>query len=161
MAGTNTVLRDLGAPGFQTAYTAARLAEVFAGLRNGRVDMSAVAVLEPQITQGPHIEQGNLVRLTGFFATGGQQLNFELAFQPVDGGLKLFGVSANLAQPQAASGQGAGAATKQAERPNPGTGATLAPSRRKPPIRRQTRSPELVQVIASGEICRLDAPFAS
>jgi hypothetical protein len=85
--------------------------------------MSAVAVLEPQITQGPQIEPGNLVRLAGFFATGGQQLNFELAFQPVDGRLKLFGVSANLAQPQAASGQGAGPATKQAERPNPGTGA--------------------------------------
>ena len=45
--GNYTVLRDLGAPGFQTANTAARLSEIFANLRAQNADLSGVAVIEP------------------------------------------------------------------------------------------------------------------
>src|SRR5215207_1732386 len=53
-----TVLRDLGAPGFQTANTAARLSEIFANLRAQNVDLSGLAVLEPQLTVLPTAIQG-------------------------------------------------------------------------------------------------------
>jgi hypothetical protein len=44
--GNYTVLRDLGAPGFQI-NTAARLAEIFAGHRRDNLDLSGVAVIDP------------------------------------------------------------------------------------------------------------------
>ena len=100
--GNYTVLRDLGAPGFQAANTAARLAEIFASLRNPRVDLSSVAVLEPQIVQGPLVDKDGLLRLAGFFSSGGERFNFELAFQTVDGRLRLFGISTGLGQSAAA-----------------------------------------------------------
>ena len=43
--GNYTVLRDLGAPGFQ-ANTAAKLAEIFASQRNDKLDLSGVAVID-------------------------------------------------------------------------------------------------------------------
>jgi hypothetical protein len=46
--GNYTVLRDLGAPGFQ-ANTAARLAEIFASQRRDNLDLSGVAVIDPQL----------------------------------------------------------------------------------------------------------------
>jgi hypothetical protein len=39
--GNYTVLRDLGAPGFQAANTASRLSEIFANLRAQRIDLWA------------------------------------------------------------------------------------------------------------------------
>jgi len=44
--GNYTVLRDVGAPGFQV-NTAARLAEIFAKQRNDNLDLSGVAVIDP------------------------------------------------------------------------------------------------------------------
>ncbi|MBC7018053.1 hypothetical protein G6O44_25355, partial [Salmonella enterica subsp. enterica serovar Enteritidis] len=40
--GNYTVLRDLGAPGFQAGNNAARLAEIFASQRNDKLDLSGV-----------------------------------------------------------------------------------------------------------------------
>jgi hypothetical protein len=45
--GNYTVLRDLGAPDFQ-ANSAAQLAEIFAQQRRDNIDLSGVAVLDPQ-----------------------------------------------------------------------------------------------------------------
>src|SRR6202000_2640729 len=50
-----TVWRDLGAPGFQ-ANTAARLAEIFAKQRGDKLDLSGVAVIDPQLTLLPQLE---------------------------------------------------------------------------------------------------------
>lgn len=131
--GNYTVLRDLGSPSFQAVNTAARLAEIFAGLRNGRVELTSVAVLEPQITQGPQIEQDNLLRVAGFFSAGEQQLNFELAFQPVNGRFKLFGISTNLSQPGAATAANPSSGAKdQAASPAPAGAAKPANPAPKP-----------------------------
>ena len=65
--GNYTVLRDMGAPGFQSANTAARLGDIFASLRNDKVDLSGVAVLEPQLTLLPQIEGNGLMHMAGFF----------------------------------------------------------------------------------------------
>ncbi|MGD9542444.1 MAG: hypothetical protein AB7V61_16120 [Methylocystis sp.] len=95
--GVYTVLRDLGSPQFQT-NTAARLSEIFAGQRRDKFDLSAVAAIDPQLTSPPQIDANGMLRLVGFFPAGPQQLNFDLAFAPVDGQWRLFGISAGLGQ---------------------------------------------------------------
>src|SRR4051794_20565602 len=64
--GNYTVLRDLGAPGFQN-NTAAHLADIFAGLRRDNVDLSGVTVLEPQLRLLPQIEPNGMLHMAGFF----------------------------------------------------------------------------------------------
>ena len=89
------MLRDLGAPGFQT-NTAARLAEIFAYQRNQNLDLSGVAVLEPQLSMLPQIEATGMMHMAGFFPSVPTQIRFELLYAPVQGQWKLFGVSVSL-----------------------------------------------------------------
>jgi hypothetical protein len=95
--GNYTVLRDLGAPGFQS-NTAARLAEIFVTQRRDSIDLSGVAVLDPQLTLLPQIEANGMLRMAGFFPSVPTQVNFELIFAPVSGQWRLFGISVNLGQ---------------------------------------------------------------
>ena len=94
--GNYTVLRDLGSPAFQ-ANTSAKLAEIFAPERRDNLDLSGVAVLEPQLSLLPQIEANGLLHMTGFFPSAPQQVNFDVAFAPVNGQWKLFGISVGLA----------------------------------------------------------------
>jgi hypothetical protein len=112
--GNYTVLRDLGAPGFQT-NTAARLAEIFAKLRNDNLDLSGVAVIDPQLSLLPQIEANGLMHMTGFFPSVPTQVNFDLLFAPVAGQWKLFGMSV-LIGPTAPVPVEAGAPPVAAER---------------------------------------------
>jgi len=96
--GNYTVLRDLGAPGFQAANSAARLGDIFANLRRDKTDLSGVAALEPQLTLLPQIEANGLMHMTGFFPSVPAEVKFELLYAPVDGQWKLYGVSVALAQ---------------------------------------------------------------
>jgi len=82
--GNYTVLRDLGAPGFQT-NSAARLGEIFAKLRNDNLDLSGVAVIDPQLNLLPQIEANGLMHMAGFFPSVPSQVNFDLSFAPVSG----------------------------------------------------------------------------
>ena len=93
--GNYTVLRDLGAPGFQT-NTAARLAEIFATQRRDNVDLSGVAVIDPQLNVLPQIEANGMMRMAGFFPSVPTQVNFDLIYAPVGGQWRLFGISVNL-----------------------------------------------------------------
>src|SRR5262245_11625913 len=54
--GNYTVLRDVGAPAFREANTAAKLSQIFAPLAAQGVDLFAVTVLAPQLTEAPTIE---------------------------------------------------------------------------------------------------------
>jgi len=96
--GNYTVLRDLGAPGFQQANTAARLGDIFAKQRADKLDLSGVAAIDPQLSLLPQIESNGLMRMAGFFPSVPQQVNFELLFAPVEGQWRLFGLSVNLGQ---------------------------------------------------------------
>ena len=100
--GNYTVLRDLGSPEFQ-ANTAARLAEIFAQQRKDNIDLSGVAVIDPQLTLLPQIEANGLMHMAGFFPSVPTQVNFELIYAPVNGRWKLFGISVSFGQaaPQA------------------------------------------------------------
>ena len=93
--GNYTVLRDLGAPAFQV-NTAARLAEIFATQRRDNVDLSGVAVIDPQLSLLPQIEANGMMRMAGFFPSVPTQVNFELSYAPVNGQWRLFGISVNL-----------------------------------------------------------------
>ncbi len=95
--GNYTVLRDLGAPSFQ-ANTDARLAEIFAVQRKDNLDLAGVAVLEPQLTLLPQIEPNGMMRMAGFFPSVPTQVNFELAYAPVNRQWRLFGISVSLGQ---------------------------------------------------------------
>ncbi|MDF0519881.1 hypothetical protein P0R31_21815 [Bradyrhizobium yuanmingense] len=95
--GNYTVLRDLGAPGFQV-NTAARLAEIFAKQRGEKLDLSGVAVIDPQLSLLPQIEPNGLLHMAGFFPSVPSQVNFELLFAPVDGQWRVFGVSLSVGQ---------------------------------------------------------------
>jgi hypothetical protein len=94
--GNYTVLRDLGSPAFQ-ANTAARLGEIFATERHDNLDLSGVAVLDPQLSLLPQIEANGLLHMSGFFPSAPEQVNFDVAFAPVNGQWKLFGISVGLA----------------------------------------------------------------
>ncbi|MDF2120424.1 hypothetical protein PY365_33165 [Roseiarcaceae bacterium H3SJ34-1] len=95
--GNYTVLRDLGAPAFQV-NTAARLAEIFAKQRSDNLDLSGVAAIDPQLSLLPQIEPNGLMRMSGFFPSVPSQVNFDLAFAPVNGQWRLFGLSVALGQ---------------------------------------------------------------
>ncbi len=114
--GNYTVLRDLGAPDFQ-ANTAARLAEIFAQQRRDNVDLSGVAVIDPQLTLLPQIEANGMMRMAGFFPSVPTQVNFELAYAPVGGRWRLFGLSVSFGQAAPAAPQPPPAAAPPAAQP--------------------------------------------
>lgn len=119
--GNYTVLRDLGAPGFQSANSAARLGEIFAGLRTRNLDFGPLVVVEPKLVRPAAIEQ-EMLRITGFFPTSPEQVNFDLIFAPVDGRWRLFGMAANTTPAEAADKPGPQAAKPAAaEKPKPDT----------------------------------------
>jgi hypothetical protein len=95
--GNYTVLRDLGAPAFQ-ANSAARLGEIFAGLRHESLDLSGVAVLDPELTLLPQIDADGMMRMTGFFPSAPAQINFDLVYAPVNGQWRLFAITVGLGQ---------------------------------------------------------------
>jgi len=71
-------------PAFQ-ANSAARLSEIFAKQRNDNIDLSSVAVIDPQLTLSPQIEASGLLHMTGFFPSVPTQVNFDLAYAVVNG----------------------------------------------------------------------------
>jgi len=93
------VLRDLAAPDFQARNTAADLAQIFADLRRRNFDLYGAALLAPQLTAAPALDAEKRLRLTGFFPTRPQQINFDLSFQVVGGQWRLFGIA--IATPEA------------------------------------------------------------
>jgi hypothetical protein len=95
--GNYTVLRDIGAPGFQS-NSAARLGEIFVKLRNDNIDLSGVAVIDPQLGLLPQIEANGLMHMAGFFPSVPTQVNFDLSFAPVNGQWRLFGISVSIGQ---------------------------------------------------------------
>jgi hypothetical protein len=76
----------------------ARLGEIFASLRRDKIDLSGVAVLDPQLTLLPQIESGGMMHMSGFFPSVPAQVKFELLYAPVEGQWKLFGMSVGLGQ---------------------------------------------------------------
>ena len=101
--GNYTVLRDLAAPDFQARNTAADLGLNFLDLRRRNFDLYGAALLAPQFTDAPALDQRGMLRLAGYFPTQPQQIKFDLTFQTVAGQWRLFAIA--IATPDAASAQ--------------------------------------------------------
>ena len=110
--------RQTGRPGFREANTAGRLAYTFAKLAAQGVDLSAVTVLAPQLTEVPTVElQHQMLHVKGYFPGQPLQIEFEMLYQPVAGRWRLFGLAVSAVPPAPAA---AGAACPPAnDRPAP------------------------------------------
>jgi len=83
----------LAAPDFQTRNTAADLSQIFSDLRRRNFDLYGAALLAPQLTTLPVLDQRGFLRLAGYFPTRPQQITFDLFFQNVANQWRLFGVA--------------------------------------------------------------------
>ena len=82
-SGNYTVLRDLAAPDFQARNTTADLSQSFFDLRHRNFDLYGAALLAPQLTALPALDQRGFLHLAGYFPTRPQQIDFDLLFQDV------------------------------------------------------------------------------
>ena len=90
--GNYTVLRDLGAPGFQKVNTAAKLAEKFSNQRNADLDLGPILFFNPTLIRKPALNADNMLHVSGFFPTRPQQVNFDFLFDFIDGEWRHFGL---------------------------------------------------------------------
>jgi hypothetical protein len=98
--GNFTVLRDMGAPGFRDANTAARLSQSFSDLAGKGIDLSSVSIIAPQLSEPPGLDQAKgMLHLKGYFPGQPVQINFEMLYQAVDGHWRLFGLSVQPGPP--------------------------------------------------------------
>lgn len=63
--------------------------------RDRRFDFSPIILLQPKLVRTPSIDRSGRLRLTGYFETVPEKLNFDLLFEPVAGRWRLFGIAAN------------------------------------------------------------------
>lgn len=139
LTGNYSVLREVAAPSFQDANSLARLSELFSDLRSRGIDLSATSVIDPRLFLPAEIDQKGMLRLTGFFPSQPEQVNFDLAFQHVDGAWRLFGIGVNTSVAVASDGSAApvanSASTAGAADPSSET-STSRPPTAPPPIPR-------------------------
>src|SRR5262245_8716512 len=102
-SGNYTVLRDLAAPDFQARNTAADLGQTFSDLRRRNFDLYGAALLAPQLTVVPALDQSGMLHLAGYIPTRPQQINFDFVFQVVGNRWRLHSIS--VATPEAAPAQ--------------------------------------------------------
>ena len=121
LTGNYTVLHDMAAPGFKWVNSPERLAQSFANLRSRNLDLSPILLYQPKLLQRPTINEKGLLRITGFFPTSPERVNFGLIFQPVQGKWRLYGIAADTqkapAQQAAPAPQGAPAPAPEAASP--------------------------------------------
>lgn len=91
--GNYTVLRDLGSPEFQAANNSARLGQVFATLRDNRVDLSDALINVPELMLQPNLDPTGRLRLVGFIPSATQRIHFDLLFQAAGGNWQIFGIN--------------------------------------------------------------------
>jgi len=89
--GNFTVFRDMAAPSFREANSAARLSAIFSNLAQQNVHLTAVAVIVPQLTEVSGVDtMTNTLRLKGFFPGQPVRIDFEVIYQVVAGRWRLF-----------------------------------------------------------------------
>src|SRR6187402_2192587 len=91
-SGNYSVLRDLGAQGFQINNDAAGLAQIFAGLRNQRIDLSNALLVPPTYLEAPRVVQPGIIEAKGVFQLRPTAIQFDMVFQWEQGRWKLFGI---------------------------------------------------------------------
>jgi hypothetical protein len=90
--GNYSVLRDLGAPAFQSGNSAATLAQIFTAIRNQNIDLGYTLVVTPVFQFPPAIQNG-LLRIRGVFPMRPTPIGFDLLYQNVNGQWRIFGIA--------------------------------------------------------------------
>lgn len=127
MTGNYSVLRDMSAPGFQLGNSFAKISTIFADLRKRHLDLGPVAAIDARLFRAAAIDSGGLLRLTGYFASRPEQVNFDLAFQMVEGRWLLFGIGLNTSREEPGSAGLAISNPEAADAKNPSTQAPPKP----------------------------------
>lgn len=83
LTGNYTVLHALGAPAFQENNGPDQLSAIFANLRQSNIDLTPIILYKPILTRKPWFDGEGMLRLTGYYATKPQQIQFDLTLQPV------------------------------------------------------------------------------
>lgn len=92
ISGNYSVLRDMSAQGFQINNNAANLAQIFAGIRDARLDLSNALLVPPTYIQAPRQIQANVFEVKGVFQIRPVSVYFHLFYQWEQGRWKLFGI---------------------------------------------------------------------
>jgi len=90
--GNYTVLRDLAAPQFRDANSAARLAQIFGPVVTQSIDLLAVAVAEPAYNKPAAINAEHKLHVGGVFRIPPKAAAFEIMWEPVGAQWRLFAV---------------------------------------------------------------------
>jgi hypothetical protein len=135
--GNYTVLQDLGAPAFRASNNSTRLAQIFAGLRQRKLDLSPVLFFTPKLVAQPQIAPNGLLRLMGYFPTAPERVNFNLIYQMVDGQWRLFGIGVNTTPAEVTAAVAQAGAGQQAPGDAPAQAAAPASANAAP---RETQS---------------------
>ena len=162
VTGNYTVLRDLGAPAFKENNSADKLAQVFASVRERKLDLTLILLVQPKLYRKPVITPKGLLRITGFFPTDRERINFDL-YVPGGGGavaaLRHLGRSASPAGAGRAGGT-SGCPAKEPEEADSRSPAAEVPKKPKAPA-----TPSNDETSPSGNKAdirdRLESPFAT
>src|SRR5262249_13319443 len=98
---------------------AAQLAEIFAQQRHDNMDLSGVAVIDPQLTLLPQIEANGMMHMAGFFLSVPTKVILELLDAPGAGRWRVFGFSVSFGQAAPAAPQPPAPAAPPAAAPAP------------------------------------------
>lgn len=113
-SGNYSVLRDTSANGFQIQNDPARLAEIFAPVRQSRTDLGNTLIVAPTYTAAPTLLRPDLFQVKGYFPLRPTPIFFDLFFQWEQGRWKLFGITI---QPGAIVDPGRSSARSAAQAP--------------------------------------------
>ena len=91
-SGNYSVLRDMSAQGFQINNDAARLAQIFSGLREQRIDLANSLLVPPTYYEPPRQVQADVFEVKGLFQLRPIAIQFDLFYQWEQGRWKLFGI---------------------------------------------------------------------
>lgn len=117
-SGNYSVLRDLGSQGFQINNDAARLGQIFAGLRETRIDLSNTLLVPPTYFEPPRQVQPGILEVKGVFQIRPTSIRFTIYYQWEQGRWKLFGIDiVPLAMVEAMPGAGSAPPAQQVPPP--------------------------------------------
>jgi hypothetical protein len=135
ITGNYCVLHVLGAPAFQNANSPEKLAQIYGPLRSRQLDLSPILIFQPKLFQKPEMNAEGMIRVTGFFPTKPERVNFDLIFQPVNSRWRLFGIAVEPTPAPLPDAQQPSLVTEepQAEAPKPEPKAQPEPEPVKPP----------------------------
>jgi hypothetical protein len=95
--GNYSVLRDLGTPVFRERYDQAKLAAVFADLRNRNINLTPVMNLGLNLSRQPEMTQQGQLHLVGEFPAQPLKVQFEMLFLSIDGVWRIEGIAVDAA----------------------------------------------------------------